>query len=309
MSIDTNQLKDAIKVSNDDIKFIEDPKGFGWAPTNHLRAKIATNNDVLKVVIKRCYTYETYKVEKYLYEKILSQMLMRTPKLYMDFQYEGDYWLILEDIGEEYLNTVNLDERKLLLQTMGSLHGEGINYIEEDEVKNVLPNFESNGKEFSSKRELLVKASVIDKFNFDSKLINFFKYIWDKISDQPFTLLHGDTDSSNFIIENNEIGVIDFEKAKIGPISLDFSKIASSINDDDLIYYHKSFSCYDNSLSLDKIREMVKLGEAYNNFHWICYDIKADSEPPYPEYKWNGERFTKMVSQLNEIKNYFEDME
>ncbi len=154
---------------------------------------------MLKVVIKRCYTYETFKVEKYLYEKILSQMLMRTPKLYTDFQYEGDYWLILEDIGEEYLNTDKLDERKLLLQTMGYLHGEGKNHIEEDEIKNVLPFFESDGKEFSSKRELLVKASVMDKFNFDSKLINFFKYIWDKISDQPFTLLHGDTDASNFI--------------------------------------------------------------------------------------------------------------
>lgn len=309
MSMDMNQLIDAIKVSNDDIKFIDDPKGFGWAPTNHLRAQIAHINRDIKVVIKRCYTYETFKVEKYLYEKILSRMLIRTPKLYKDFQYEGDYWLILEDIGEEYLDVGKLDERKLLLQTMGSFHGEGINYIDDDDVKTVLPHFESNEEEFRSKRNLLVNATKIDKFNLDSKLIIFFEYIWDKMSEQTFTLLHGDTDPSNFIIENNEAGVIDFEKAKIGPVSLDLSKIASSIHDEDLEYYHNSFSRYDNSLSLDKIREMVKLGEAYNNFHWICYDLKADSEPPYPEYRWNEERFIKMVSRLHELINYFEDME
>ena len=194
MSMDMKQLIDAIKVSNDDIKFIDDPKGFGWAPTNHLRAQIAHINRDIKVVIKRCYTYETFKVEKYLYEKILSRMLIRTPKLYMDFQYEGDYWLILEDIGEEYLDVGKLDERKLLLQTMGSFHGEGINYIDDDEVKTVLPHFESNGEEYRSKRNLLVNATKIDKFNLDSKLIIFFEYIWDKMSEQTFTLLHGDTD-------------------------------------------------------------------------------------------------------------------
>lgn len=308
MSIDTNLFKSTIKQNNDSIKFIEDPKGFGWAPTNHLRAKIAYLNDVLEVVIKRCYTNETFNIEKYLYKEILPQMLFRTPKLYMDFQYEGDYWLMLEDVGEEYLNRGKPDERKLLLEAIGSFHGEGIKFIKEDEVKNILPYFESNGEEYRSKKELLVKASEIEKFNFDSNLIDFFKNMWDKMSKQQFTLLHGDTDASNFIIKNNKVGVIDFEKAKIGPISLDFSKMASSINDDDLKYYHKSFSRNGSRLSLNKIKEMVKIGEAYNNYHWICYDIKADSQPPYPEYKWNNERYVKMVSRLYELKNYFEDM-
>ena len=50
-----------------------------------------------------------------------------------------------------------------------------------------------------------------------------------ELSNRPYTLLHGDTDLSNALLTDQGMALVDFEKASIGPASLDLGRITATV--------------------------------------------------------------------------------
>jgi hypothetical protein len=110
------------------------PTGFGWAPDRHFRATLHRGEITLPVVIRRCWSESGYRIEKYLYENVLKNLQITTPKLYATFDdtIGGTPWLILEDLGAETATNTDVDRIDILRQ-LAVVHATGVSLISDDD--------------------------------------------------------------------------------------------------------------------------------------------------------------------------------
>ncbi len=299
------KLKNELE-NNSEMTLLTKPIGFGWAKDRHFRTTLLKYEKETKVVLKRCWTKEFFEVESYAYRHLFKNMENNMPQLYSNISIDGDNWLILEDVGNTCADKTNKSDRMEMLKILGKMHGIGTNMLEKKHFDFILPKFYCDN-EYQEKLNYLTLASNDNNLSIDQWLISFFKSIWQLIISRNFTILHGDTDSSNFIKNGDLYYTIDFERCKIGPVCLDFSKFSEYIeNKNELECYVKSFNQVSNNcVSLNEIFYDAKLGEAYDYFHWLCYDIKNYFYPSYKEYVFNKHEFLRKINRLTELKNYF----
>lgn len=289
------------------IKFISLPVGFGWAPERHFHARISYNNEDHAVILKRCWGNEAYETERYAYEAIMPSIPFKTAAFFGAITIGDEHWILIEDIGSECAQVHNQYERKEFLKMLGQLHGKSLLLIEQMGGRMLLRKFIDNIDEYNEKVGLLMKANSTRNIWIDKWILNLNEIVWKELITEIQTIVHGDTDFSNVIKTEKGFGIIDFERCKIGPASIDFSKIAEYIVcDDEYEVYRKAFTQESKiNVSIEKVLRWVRLGAAYDGIHWICYDIKNFLNPTYEGYVFDNDAYKEKVSRLEKLSDMY----
>ena len=184
-------------------QFVKAPKGFGWAKDRHFRAILGNGVKHQNVVIRQCWTDKGYEIERYLYQSVLPNLAIRTPKLVGAFRLNSkkSKWIILEDLGEKQPDMNIASNRALFLETLGCLHGQGLNLVENENLSdNPLPTFRPENAECQEWKSSLMTALDSRSYDIEQWTIDLLDELAFRLGREPLTLLHGDTDPSNAIL-------------------------------------------------------------------------------------------------------------
>jgi thiamine kinase-like enzyme len=123
------------------------------------------------------------------------------------------------------------------------------------------------------------------------------------ISESKTVLVHGDTDFSNFIHAKTGIGVIDWERACLGPQLLDISRVISATDRDiDIIEYQHSYTAAggenDDLVDADRLADFSVLFEA---IRWVCYYLDSIKTGSHPGEEWRNQYFLPAVDHIRNI--------
>jgi len=296
-----DELKHCVLSAIPGWRFVQKPKGFGWAPDRHFRAIVSDGIKQQRIVIRQCWTDKGYEIERYLYHSVLSDLIVRTPELIGTFSLnpEESKWMILEDLGEGQPDMNCVSDREIFLETLGYLHGQGLGLVQEKSLSDSpLSVFHASDSEIQGWRNDLMTALTSRSYSIEQWVIDLLDELEFRLSKEPPTLLHGDTDASNAILIDTKMALVDWEKSRIGPPSLDLGRIMEKVEStEELESYRAAFcSLSGRELSKDNMRYIANLGVGYNSLRWICYYIKQSllGSPP----KWSKGTYEGFLEQL-----------
>lgn len=166
------------------------------------------------------------KTEQFIFvDKLLASLAIRVPEIY--YIHDEQNYLLLEDLGNiqllEVLNEQNVDQfYSNALNTLATMQVNAENI----DISKVLPTFDI--VHMSSEVQLfhdwfLTKHLKLDLDKASQKMLqNTFDQLIQSIESFPKTLIHRDYHSRNLMVINqNELGVIDFQDAMYGPRAYD----------------------------------------------------------------------------------------
>lgn len=271
-------------------EFANPLQGFGWAPERHLRAVLVKAGKKQEVVIRHSWSVSGFETERYLYESVLADLPFKTPELLGTFALNEDElpWMILEDIGG--CSAANQPEnRRLFLRLLGWLHGHGRCLCEASQLDGSrLNRFPANHSYYHEWEAILENGLAFGKYALPNSVINSCRRLREALAGEPQTLLHGDTDYSNAILTDDGMGLVDWERASIGPASVDLGRVVcSGESHDEMRSYCVAFgetSGYD--LDYKQAVRIASLGVVFDSLQWICYYIKQVAEGNDPGEKW-----------------------
>ena len=153
---------------------------------------------------------------------VLEQHGLRTPKILAQERTQG--FLVLDDLGDNSMMSAISDQHTdcLYRQAMDSL----LNMQKISTANINLPIFDAKWalSEMQIMEEWFLKNLLSLHLSIDQhEVINrSFQLLARKIATQPTTFIHRDYHSRNImVLENSELGLIDFQDAMIGPITYD----------------------------------------------------------------------------------------
>ena len=268
-------------------KFSIMPQAFGQTSDRYYRAQLIKDNIVRKVIIRQSWTSVKHEIETFIYRMVLPfYVRIRTPKLWATFVLvsDGSKWMVLEDLGDLMAQFDKSEDRQAFLQLLGRFHGYGMQLLKDESFScGPLHRFDGEfiqyGGQFVSLekwREILNRDLLFQEFHVEPWVFSLLEYLFHKLVKQPMTIIHGDINISNIILSENNVGLIDFERAYIGPPSLDLGYIAANIESpDELGAYRKGYmEISETDLSSNTLIEWVKVGRSYYCFYMICYYLE-----------------------------------
>lgn len=282
-------------------EFLMTPQGFGWAPDRHFRAQLTKGDQVTNVIIRQSWSVEGYQVELFLYRSVFPYLVIRTPKLWGAFELDMDTsrWMVLEDLGKIQPRGDRVENRETFLHVLGSLHGQGI-LLSNRLSGSPLPQFTKDCSECREWRMLLKTALVSRSYDLEEWTIPFLDNLWLRLFQEPATLLHGDTVFSNAILIDESIALVDWEKARLGPASIDLGLLMEAVESTKELesYRHAFCQTAGRELSRSQVQHWADLGEGYNCLRWICYYIKKTSKDEDPGPAWRQNYYEPCLDRL-----------
>lgn len=283
---DVGAIMDAITRALPGWRFVGGPQPFTSAPDRHLRACLASGDQTEAVVIRRAWRDEGYEVETFLYRHVLPRLSLRTPRLWATFvlDADGSKWTVLEDLGVSTAQRNREADRRAVLRALGCLHGEGAAFL--DDVRGAacpLPRFGPGVVPYAGRlvpverwHEILDGALRSPSFRPEAWVHPFLDALLRRLAGEPATLLHGDANFSNAVLTGDGVGLIDFERAFIGPASLDIGRVAAMTESPgELDDYRRGFAgTTEAGPSPDAVADWAELGQVYDGYYWICYYVE-----------------------------------
>jgi aminoglycoside/choline kinase family phosphotransferase len=152
----------------------------------------------------------------------LRQMGVQTPEIIAADLEQG--FLLITDFGDAtYLKTLTLDNADLLYQR--AMHTLSIIQSCKTVPNHTMPFFNTD---FMLKEWGWHKEWVLDKWldislssQVEKKLDECYALIVESAINQPQVFMHRDFHSANLMVTNEEVGVLDFQDAFIGPVTYD----------------------------------------------------------------------------------------
>jgi N-acetylmuramate 1-kinase len=152
----------------------------------------------------------------------LRQKGLTTPQIIASDLTNG--FLLLSDFGDDlYLKTLTMDNAELLysraldslsiLQSCRRVKGLTIPVFTSEFMYNEL----QLSKEWFLQKHLQLNLSVQD----ENMLHEFFKFLADMAAGQPQVFMHRDFHSANLMVIDNDVGILDFQDAFMGPVTYD----------------------------------------------------------------------------------------
>ena len=291
------------------------PQPFTWAPDRHLRACLVKNGRTRNVILRRSWAPKNFEIETFLYRSVLPNFSVRTPVLWGTFVADDgqSLWIILEDVDGRTVRSDDPEDRKKFMAALGQLHGQGIRWLEgQKDSIDFLPRFDDASLPYAGKFlpirlwvERLARGIEIPSLEIKPCLLSFPQWLLAQLVRQPMTLLHGDTDVSNGIIVDNEVFLIDFERACIGPPSLDLGKAvewAESL--DELEPYHSCFrEVSGKDIPVSVLREWIDLGQGYNSLYWVSYYVERILEGNPLDLEWRERYYEPAIKTMCRLCN------
>jgi len=288
-------------------KLASPPEGFGWAPGRHLRATLERGTGQARVIVRQSWSTEGFDTETLLYTTVLPRLSIKTATLWVTFSLasDGSQWMVLEDLGERKPEGGSLTDGKALFTALGRLHGEGL-ALANGLSGNPLPLFAGDSL-LQEWMPLLTSACADPHFELPEYTPAFLDALCLKLTQQPLTLLHGDTDPSNVIIIDGQAALIDWERAKLGPPSLDLGKALEAVQSQDaLTSYRSAFNCASGcEISDEQVQEWADLAAIHNSLHWICYYVRHARQESGPDLEWRRDYYEPCVRRLREIAGHW----
>ena len=266
------------------------PEGFGWAPQRHLRTVLLNGALRQRVVIRQSWSDLAFQTERYLYESVLACVPFKTPRLIGTFTLMGDEspWMILEDIGDRTVAD-DPEMRPKFIEALGLLHGYGRRLCVENQLDSSrLRQFPASHSYFRGWQAILENGLESGRYALPETILSFFRTLREDLVQEPHTLLHGDTDPSNAIVVPNGISLVDWERASIGPASVDLGRVVSAAQlQDDMQLYSRAYRrASGHDMGDGEGLRVGGLGIAFDSLRWVCHYISQVEEGNDPGEDW-----------------------
>ena len=291
-----------------DWSFVSKPIPFTWSCHVYLRARLAKGNDTQDVVIRRSRCDKSHEIEIFLYRSVLPHLSVHTPKLLATFEQavDGSKWMVLEDIGVATARSDCVEHRRAFLRALGCLHAQSMGFLGNPIFySGVLKRFEGKSVLYGGKvipfqkwRELLEKGLSFPLYQTEKWMLQFADAMLIQLGKQPATLLHGDAQFGNAILTDDGVGLIDFERAWIGPPSMDIGQVVEKMESlEELEDYNDGFfQTTKKRLCRKTIIDWAHLAEGYNCLYWMCYYVEEAMKNKH----LGEERYKNRYDQLHE---------
>jgi aminoglycoside phosphotransferase (APT) family kinase protein len=199
-------------------------------------------------------------------------------------------------MGTQDVRADDPEDRKKFLTALGRLHGWGIRWLKERNVyTDCLLRYDGTSLPHAGMflpvrqwTDRLCQAVDTPALGIKTWMVSFPSQLIAHLTRQPITLLHGDTNFSNGIIVDHDLALIDFERAFIGPPSLDLGQAIERVEtDEELNAYHSSFQDTSGEvIPFSTLTEWVDLGKGYNSLHWVSYYVERTLAGNPPDSEW-----------------------
>ena len=277
-------------------------QGFGWAPERHLRAVLAKAGEIQEVVVRHSWSVSGFETERYLYDSVLADLPFKTPELLGTFTLSGDDspWMILEDMGD--LSVANQPEnRRLFLRLLGWLHGHGRRLCESTQLdERRLNRFPANHSYYDEWEAILENGLASGKYALPESALSTCRQLKGELAGEPETLLHGDADYSNAILTPKGIALVDWERACIGPASVDLGRVVCGGElADDMRSYRMAY-CEASGYEMGDEEAMTigALGVVFDSLRWVCYYVKRVEGGNDPGEEWRRTHYEPCLRRL-----------
>jgi hypothetical protein len=280
-----------------------EPKGFGWGPDRHLRAVLSKDGRPTGVVIRCSWCASGFEIEKFLYERLLSELPVRTATLLAVFSTDEDeaLWMVLEDMGKQVAAGDAPGDRRLFLEALGRLHGYGRCLIDSGRlIGSPIRCFPKNHSYFEEWPIFLEMGLEDNQFGLPEFVLETLFRLRDELARSPRTLLHGDTDFSNAIRLPSAVGLIDWERSSIGPASVDLGGVVDPhAMLGEMESYRKAFNKYAESpLDAEEAVQIARAGIVFASLRWVCYYVGQVSRGNDPGDDWRRRHYEPCLEKL-----------
>ena len=286
--------------------FAEPPLGFGWAPERHFRAVLRRDGENARVIVRRTWTVAGFQAERHVYESVLAQFSFVTPELLAFFKLDGcdTPWMVLQDIGEQLASSERSEDRRMFIGVLGHLHGTSQRLLASNQIgMGPLLSFPASlaYMHYDEWDAMLTRGMKSKDYGIPASALEACRKLRDALTAEPTVLLHGDTDFSNAIVTGEGIGLIDWERACLGPASLDLSRVVSASDlADDMQVYCESFNEGGGySLTEDEAIRIGGLGLVFDSLRWICHFIKQATAGNSPGDEWRKQYYDPCLEALS----------
>ena len=286
--------------------FVEPPTGFGWAPDRHFRAVMTEDGGRTPVVIRHSWSIEGHETERHLYESVLGRFPFVTPQLLASFSIEGGEtpWMVLEDIGELVAERVNPGDRRAFLQALGQLHGCCLALLESAQLAmGPLTHFpESHAHTYYREWEALLTQGIeSNALGIPASSLRTCRRLGDALAAEPQLLLHGDTDCSNAVVTGRGIGLVDWERACLGPASIDLSRVvlADALLEDMQVYRSAFSRAAGTELTDADAIKIGRMGILFDALRSICYYVRQTTDGNDPGEDWRKRYYQPSIECLD----------
>ena len=277
-------------------------QGFGWAPQRHFRAVLVTASRKQSVIVRRSSSVSGFETERYLYESVLADLPFKTPQLLGTFTLNGDQspWMILEDIGHRTAADAP-EKRRLFLQILAWLHGHGRRLCEAGQLdEERLRRFPANHPYYNEWEAVLENGLTSGTYALPNTVLRSLWRLQEGLAQQPQTLLHGDTDYSNAILTYDGMALVDWERASIGPGSVDLGRVVSpeELYDDMQSYRTAYCEASGQEMGDEEALRIGGLGVVFDSLRWICYYVKRVEDGNDPGEDWRRAHYEPCLERI-----------
>lgn len=289
-------------------RLLDSPRPYGWAPSRHFKATLAANERTIDAVIRQSWTHQGHDLELFLYTEILQHLMIPTATLIGEFGLDDGEprWLVLADLGGEQARRDLPAHRAAYLCALGRLHGEARTLVQRGGLSR-LPRFSAGSNEMDSWRCLLTKAIAEGGFGITRRAVSVFDALRPEMTADAgtaATLVHGDTDFSNAVIRGCELALVDWERACIGPPSLDLGPIVETLETyAELDAYRQGFRDVGHACPTTReVERWAREGETYDCIRWVCYYVDAALKGTPPPSDWRKRFYDPCLTRLERAR-------
>lgn len=247
---------------------------------------------------------------------ILERNNVRVPKIYDDRKDKG--YLLEEDLGDvtflsklsEYDQEQELNLYKAAIDELIKIHKI---FIEENTpYANRYFDEEKLSQETSMTNEYFIRKYLkCENENLINKVHNSFREINKRLSNEKNVICHRDFHSRNIMLKKNELIIIDFQDARLGPCQYDLVSLIEdcyySVDEENkkkLIEYYKSKMDHYIEKNFDEIYGLMLLQRTYKAIGSFCYIAETRKDLRYLKYV--GRAFESIRSTLKNYPEYKE---
>ena len=263
---------------------------------------LARAGEIQEVVVRHSWSVSGFETERYLYGSVLADLPFKTPELFGTFTLSGDDspWMILEDMGDR--SAANQPEnRRLFLRLLGWLHGHGRRLCESAQLdERRLNRFPANHSYYDEWEAILENGLASGKYALPTSALSSCRRLRDGLVGEPQTLLHGDTDYSNAILKHNSMGLVDWERASIGPASVDLGRVvcARELHGETRSYRIAFGETSGYDLDDEQAVRIARMGIVFDSLRWICYYIKQVEGGSDPGEEWYRAHYEPCIERV-----------
>jgi hypothetical protein len=285
---------------------VDGPEPFGWAPERHSRAGLVRGGDAIRIVIRHSWSPDGHERELYLYHGILPHLSIRTAMLHTTFEFgDAPGWMVLEDLGSRHPRRECVEDRQALLHTLGSLHGQAILLVEQQLIPgHPLTRFDACRGEYGEWMDLLTRAAACPCSGVRKWMPALLAQLLPRLAADTVTLLHGDLDLSNAIPTDAGMALVDWEKASIGPVSLDLGFLIEFIRRREEIESYRLAFCdaSGRGLAPERLGELIDLADGYDSLRWICHYLREVAAGRDPGPDWHDAYYVPRLDRLHSLR-------